>query len=43
MRLSSFTGLLVFLLLLTCAPAAQDPTPQIAIPGPDLGHEARVR
>jgi hypothetical protein len=35
MRLSSPTGLLVFLLLLTSAPAAQHPTPQIAIEGID--------
>jgi YHS domain-containing protein len=35
MRLSSFTGLLVFFLLLATAPAAQDATPWIAIEGID--------
>jgi YHS domain-containing protein len=35
MRLSSFTGFLVFLLLLTTAPAAQDSSPWIAIEGID--------
>jgi hypothetical protein len=35
MRLSSITGLLVFLLLLTSAPPAQNPTHPIAIEGID--------